>query len=67
MLAQSAGGSHVSPCSTALLPHTGVQSLSLTALHPGGQHPSLLLHIVCMPALTHCTLHDCGDPSGTCN
>jgi hypothetical protein len=37
---QEAGGSQVSPDSTTPLPHLGVQSESLFALHPAGQQPS---------------------------
>src|SRR5262245_30384802 len=39
-LVQPSPPSHSSPSSTAPLGHTGLQSLSLLALAPGGQQPS---------------------------
>jgi hypothetical protein len=47
------GGSHVSPVSITEFPHTGVQSLSLLALQPDGQHPSPFLHVVTTVEFTH--------------
>jgi hypothetical protein len=44
--------SHFSPASTAPLPHLGVQSLSLFALHVGGQQPSPGVQTVCVPSST---------------
>ena len=38
--------SHVSPDSTSLLPHAGLQSSSLLLLHPGAQQPSPSTHAV---------------------
>jgi hypothetical protein len=43
---QLEGGSHVSPLSTWPLPQVAEQSPSEVLLHPGGQHPSLLLQAV---------------------
>jgi hypothetical protein len=40
------GGSQVSGGSTTELLHTGAQSVSLRALHPGAQHPSPPVHAV---------------------
>jgi hypothetical protein len=54
---QALAGSQVSPRSTTPLPQLGAQSLSLLALQPDGQQPSLLAQAVCMPAFTHATLH----------
>jgi hypothetical protein len=42
----TAGGSHVSPASTAPLPHFAEQSLSLLWLQPVGQQPSSLVQLV---------------------
>jgi hypothetical protein len=38
--------SQVSPISTTVLPHIGVQSVSLVALHVAGQQSSPLVHAV---------------------
>jgi hypothetical protein len=49
--------SHVSPLSTTPLPHTGLQSLSLFALPPGGQQPSPFVGAVigeCVQTALHC-------------
>ena len=46
LVGQVPGGSHVSPGSTTPLPHTGVQLLSVLALQPPGQQPSLLVQVV---------------------
>jgi hypothetical protein len=47
-----ATGSHFSPGSTTPLPHAGAQLLSLLALQPGGQQPSLLAQAVCSVVFT---------------
>jgi hypothetical protein len=54
---QAEGGSQASPLSTAEFPHTGMQLLSLLALHVGGQHMSPFMQAVCMPEFIHRTLH----------
>jgi hypothetical protein len=38
-------GSQVSPGSITPLLHTALQSLSVLALQPAGQHPSLFMHV----------------------
>jgi hypothetical protein len=48
-------GSQVSPASTTPLPHFGVQSESLLALHPAGQQPSPDTQVV-MAVWLHATL-----------
>jgi hypothetical protein len=53
--------SHVSPASTTLLPHTGMQLPSLFALQPDGQHESAPMHIV-IGVNVHVTLHCPGVP-----
>ena len=63
-LLQAATGSHVSPASMMPLPQLGAQSLSLRALHPAGQHWSLLAQAVTMPPSTHCTSQVCALPDG---
>jgi hypothetical protein len=55
--------SQVSPFSTAPLPHEGVQSLSLFALHPAGQHPSPSLQAT-MGVLEHWKLQVAALPAG---
>ena len=49
-------GSQVSPASTTPLPHFGVQSESLLALHPAGQQPSLKAAQVVIPVWLQATL-----------
>jgi hypothetical protein len=50
--------SHVSGGSTTPFPHTGLQSLSVVALHPVvGQQPSPFTHRVCVPVSTHSAKH----------
>jgi hypothetical protein len=56
--------SHVSPISTTLLPHEGMQLLSLFALQPLGQHESPPAHIV-IAGCVHATLHCVGLPVST--
>jgi hypothetical protein len=56
--------SHVSPASTTLLPHAGVQLLSLFALHPDGQHESPFVHAV-IAGYEHTTLHMPDEPVRT--
>ena len=52
------GGSHFSPVSTAPLPQVGVQLLSLLALQPDGQQPSLGAHAVMgLAVFTHFAVH----------
>jgi glutaredoxin-related protein len=53
---QLPGGSHVSGGSTTLLLHTGAQSVSFRALHPGAQHPSPPVHTV-IGVCVHARLH----------
>jgi hypothetical protein len=67
VVVQALVGSQVSPDSRTPLPQDGAQSLSLRALQPAGQHPSLLAHAVCNPESTHCTSHVSGEPCGACN
>jgi hypothetical protein len=50
---QDASGSQSSPFSTTPFPHDGAQSLSLVALQLAGQHPSPLMHAVCMLVFVH--------------
>jgi len=45
-LGHDPGGSHVSPASTAPLPHLTVQSESVSVLQPAGQQPSAPRHAV---------------------
>ena len=46
--------SQSSPGSTTPLPHTGMQLLSLLALHPDAQQPSPLVQVEMVPDATHC-------------
>jgi len=65
IVVQAAGGSQVSPDSTAPLPQVGWQSLSLIAVQPLAQQPSLLAQAVWRAPFTHWTLHACALPCGT--
>jgi hypothetical protein len=67
MAVQAAGGSQVSPDSTAPLPQLGWQSLSLMAVQPVGQQASLLAQALCSLPFTHWTSHDGALPWGTRN
>jgi len=49
--------SQISPDSTTPLPQEGVQLLSFSELHPGGQQPSLLTQFVWVPVVWHCAAH----------
>jgi hypothetical protein len=49
-VSQAEIGSQVSPASSTLLLQAGLQSLSMFALQPEGQHPSLFTHAVWVPA-----------------
>ena len=49
---QPVTGSQLSPASTTPLPHVAVQSRSLAAVQPGGQHSSPLTQVVCSSAFT---------------
>lgn len=53
--------SQTSPRSMTRFPHTGLQSLSLTALAPGGQQPSPLAGVV-ICVLEHLALHCAAEP-----
>jgi hypothetical protein len=67
-LGQEPSGSQVSPhtASTAPLPQTHSQSLSLALVQPMGQQESPLTQASCLPASTHFELQVREDPSSFC-
>jgi hypothetical protein len=60
---QLASGSQVSDPSLTPLSHLVAQSLSVVALQPGGQHPSLALQVVSGAISMHRAVHVAAEPS----